>query len=241
MLHTITAFTILGILVLLVVPWGFLLFLAGFLFPRPIKQITYRTAQGWARIIILVTGCRVTVRGREHIPKKGPVCFASNHSGIFDIILFLAYAGRPAGFIAKIELAWVPAINFWILLLGGLFINRTDMRKSLKTIHRGGEVIKQGGAMIIFPEGTRSKGRGLLPFKAGSFRLATDAGSPVVPVAISGSYEMFEQQRRIRKTDVTITFCPVIDTASLAQEDRRQVLAARVEAAVAGALADAGT
>jgi 1-acyl-sn-glycerol-3-phosphate acyltransferase len=235
-LHTIFAFLILGIVALAVVPAGLVLFVVRFFFPKTAKLLTYRVAQGWAILIVKLTGCRITVKGREHVPRTGPVCIASNHCGIFDIILLLAYLGRPFGFVAKIELAWIPVINIWILLLGGQYINRKDMRKSIRTIGKSGETVRGGGVMIIFPEGTRSKGRGLLPFKAGSLRLATESGSPIVPVAIAGSYEVFEKKHLVQITPVAVTFCPIIETKGLPQEERRQVLADRVRDAVAGAL-----
>jgi 1-acyl-sn-glycerol-3-phosphate acyltransferase len=235
-IHTVFAFLILGTTAVAVMPPGLLLFVFGLLFPCAAKLLTYKIVQGWACLIIKLAGCRITVKGREHIPRKGPICIASNHCGIFDIILLLAYIGRPFGFVAKSELALVPVINIWILLLGGQYINRKNMRKSLKTIGKSGEKVRNGGVMIIFPEGTRSKGRGLLPFKAGSLRLATESGAPIVPVAIAGSYEVFEQKHLVQRVAVNVTFCPIIETKDLLQEERRQVLADRVRDAVAGAL-----
>ena len=235
--HTVFAFLIVGVTAVAVVPFGIILFVLRLFIPQTAKLFTYKIAQFWAHIIIKLTGCRVTAKGREHIPRKGPVCIASNHCGIFDIVLLLAYLGRPFGFVAKSELAFIPVINLWILLLGGQYINRKNIRKSIKTINRGGEKVKYGGAMIIFPEGTRSKGRGLLPFKAGSLRLATEAGAPIVPVAIAGSYEVFEKTRMVQRTPVSITFCPVIETKDLPPEERRHVLSGRVRDMIAAALA----
>jgi 1-acyl-sn-glycerol-3-phosphate acyltransferase len=240
-IHTVFAFLVLGIYAVAVVLPGLFLFVFAFLFPVTAKLLTYKIAQGWACLIIKLTGCRIMVKGREHIPRKGAVCIASNHCGVFDIILLLAYLGRPFGFVAKIELALIPVVNIWILLLGGQYINRKNMRKSIKTIGRSGEKVKGGGVMIIFPEGTRSKGRGLLPFKAGSLRIATDSGSPIVPVAIAGSYEVFEQKHLVQRIAVHVTFCPIIETQDLPPEERRQVLADRVRDAVAAALQDSGT
>jgi 1-acyl-sn-glycerol-3-phosphate acyltransferase len=235
-IHTLFVFLIIGLYAIVVALPGLALFVLSFFVSQPAKWLTYKIAQGWACLIIKLTGCRVTVKGRGHIPKKGSVCIASNHSGIFDIILLLAYLGRPFGFVAKIELALIPVVNMWILLLGGQYINRKNLRKSVKTINKGGEKVKGGGVMIIFPEGTRSKGRGLLPFKAGSLRLATESGAPIVPVSIAGSYEVFEQKGFLQRVPVSITFCPAIETKDLPQEERRQVLADRVRNAVSAAL-----
>jgi 1-acyl-sn-glycerol-3-phosphate acyltransferase len=234
--HTVFAFLIVGILAVAVVPPGIILFVLRLFIPQTSKLFTYKIAQFWAHVIIKLSGCRVTAKGREHIPRAGPVCIASNHCGIFDIVLLLAYLGRPFGFVAKSELAFIPVINIWILFLGGQYINRKNLRKSVQTIGRGVEKVKHGGVMIIFPEGTRSKGRGLLPFKAGSLRLATESGSPIVPVAIAGSYEVFEKKRLVQRTEVRITFCPVIETKGLLPEQRRQVLADQVRDAIAAAL-----
>jgi 1-acyl-sn-glycerol-3-phosphate acyltransferase len=239
-IHTVFVFLLLGLYAVVVVLPGLVLFVFSFFIPQTAKWLTYKIAQSWACLIIKVAGCRITVKGRAHIPKEGPVCIASNHCGVFDIILLLAYLGRPFGFVAKIELALIPVINMWILLLGGQFINRKNLRKSVRTISKGGEKVKGGGVMIIFPEGTRSKGRGLLPFKAGSLRLATESGSPIVPVAIAGSYEVLEQKGLVQRVPVSITFCPIIETKDLPPEERRQVLADRVRDAIANVLQTTG-
>ena len=192
------------------------------------KIIIYRLAQGWALSLFPVSGCEITVSGRENIPKKGGVCFVSNHCGFFDIALLLAYCGRPFGFVAKKELIYVPFVNLWIFMLGGLFIDRKNVKQAIKTINKGIKKIKTGGSMIIFPEGTRSKGRGLLPFHSGSLKLATQANAVIVPVAIDGSYEVFEKNKRVIASPVKISFLNSIDTSSLSAEEKKQVLSDRV-------------
>jgi 1-acyl-sn-glycerol-3-phosphate acyltransferase len=200
------------------------------------SHVIYRIAQGWARMMIFLTGCKVTVSGRGNIPKKNGMCFVSNHGSIFDILLILAYAGRPFGFIAKKELAYIPLFDLWILLLGGLFIDRKNIRNAVKTINSGIERIKAGGAMIIFPEGHRSRDQGLLSFHPGSLKLATQAEAPIVPVAILGSYEVFEKNYRVHSVPVGISFGDPIATANIPLEERKQVLANRTHEIIAGML-----
>jgi 1-acyl-sn-glycerol-3-phosphate acyltransferase len=196
----------------------------------------YRVAQGWARFMIALIGCKVTVRGRENIPAKGGICFVSNHGSIFDILLILAYAGRPFGFVAKKELSFIPLLNLWIYLLGGSFIDRKNIRRAVKSIDRGIKRIKDGGGMIIFPEGRRSRGQGLLPFHPGSLKLATKAEAPIVPVALSGSYDVFERHYRVAAAPVGISFGPPIPTANLPLEDRKQALAEKTRDLIAAML-----
>ncbi|MDR0301042.1 MAG: 1-acyl-sn-glycerol-3-phosphate acyltransferase [Treponema sp.] len=212
-----------------VVPFGLIATLFHAIgFRKSMKQAVYRIAQGWGLAIIKISGCKVTVTGRENIPKKGGVCFVSNHCGYFDIVLLLAYSGRLVGFVAKKELIFIPFLNMWIYMLGGLFIDRSTPRKASRTINKGVERIKAGGGLIIFPEGHRSKGRGLLPFHPGSLKLATMAEAPIVPTVLEGSYEIFEKTKRFVKTDMKVTFCEPIETASLPSTDRKLILSDRI-------------
>ncbi|MDR0465588.1 MAG: 1-acyl-sn-glycerol-3-phosphate acyltransferase, partial [Treponema sp.] len=191
MINTILAVLYFIFSLVFLLPFGLI---AGFFYLFGLRKIMslliYLIAKGWAIVTIKVAGCTLTVKGRENIPKKGGVCFVSNHDGYFDIVLLLAFCGRPFGFIAKKELLFIPFLNVWIYLLGGLFIDRGNIRKAVRTINKGVQRIKSGGGMVIFPEGHRAKGRGLLPFHPGSLKLATAAEAPIVPVAIEGSYEV---------------------------------------------------
>ncbi|MCL2802153.1 MAG: 1-acyl-sn-glycerol-3-phosphate acyltransferase [Treponema sp.] len=233
MIKTTLSFIYLVIAMILLIPIGFLagiFFLLGL--RKAMKVVIYKLAQGWARSLIFIARCKITVKGRENIPRKTPVCFVSNHCGYFDILLLLAYCGRPFGFVAKKELLLVPFLNIWIFLLGGLFIDRTNVRKAIRTINEGAQRIRAGGAMIIFPEGHRSKGRGLLPFHPGSLKLATMAEAPIVPIAIEGSYEVLEKNKRVCSVPVNISFLPLIETANLPSEDKKQILSDRIYSAI---------
>jgi 1-acyl-sn-glycerol-3-phosphate acyltransferase len=222
---------------IIVTPLGMAAFLLSFLgLKKQMSFAMYKIAQGWARLIILLSGCRLSVRGLENIPKKGGICFVANHGSIFDIPLLLAYAGRPFGFIAKKELIWVPFINMWISVLGGFFLDRKNIRSAIKTIDKGIQNIRKGGAMIIFPEGHRSRGQGLLPFKAGAFKLATQSDAVIVPVAIRGSYAIFEQTGVVQSVAVSLAFTRTVDTAALPKADRKQHLADNVYALIAESL-----
>ena len=221
------AFTVFA-LVAFLIP-GLPAFFLGFLgLKKPMSWVVYSLGHFWSIVMIAITGCTLKVEGRDHVPKQGGVCLVSNHSGVVDIFLALAYIGRPFGFIAKKELSYIPLLNLWILILGGLFIDRKNIRKALKTINHGIQRIQKGEAMLIFPEGTRSKGRGLLPFKSGAVKLATNSKAPIVPIAISGSFEVFEKNYRVNAAPVRVVFCPPINTADMSPEDRRHKLADQV-------------
>jgi 1-acyl-sn-glycerol-3-phosphate acyltransferase len=236
-IKTAAVFAVTGFTAIVFIPLGCCAFVAGlFGLKRPMSVFLYKVGQIWAQALIGLTGCRMTVEGLENIPKKGGCCFVANHVGIFDIMLALAYAGRPFGFIAKKELGYIPGINIWILLLGGLFIDRKRPRKALATINRGVNSLKSGGGMLIFPEGTRSRGRGLGPFLPGAFRLAAQSGAVIVPVAITGSYEVFEKNHRVNAVPVFLSFLPPLETGAMPPEEKKQNLAGHVRGLIAEAL-----
>ncbi|MDR3275735.1 MAG: 1-acyl-sn-glycerol-3-phosphate acyltransferase [Treponema sp.] len=239
-----------GLYMLLLLPLGLIAFLLTLLGLRKSMTLFVSTiGRLFGRMLIALVGCPIRVSGQEHIPRKGGVCFVSNHGSIFDAVLLLAYTGRPIGFIAKKEFSLVPLLNIWILLIGGLFVDRQSARKAVGTIHEGVRRLKDGGGMIIFPEGHRSRGQGLLPFRPGSFKLATMSEAPIVPVAITGSYDVFEREGIVRKSPVTVSFCAVVNTAEIPREERRQVLVTRthevireaMEAAVPGSTGSSAT
>jgi 1-acyl-sn-glycerol-3-phosphate acyltransferase len=237
LLRTVIIFLALSITILFFIPLGLLTFVLRCLGLRQLMDIwVYQIARLWARMILKISGCRLTVSGREFIPKKGGVCFVSNHVGIFDIVLALALIGRPFGFIAKKELLILPLINIWIALLGGLFIDRAHPRKALKTINKGVERLKAGGSMLIFPEGHRSRGQGLQPFHPGSLKLAAQSGVPIVPIAITGSYEVFEKNYMVHPVPVRVVFSPTIVTADIPHEERKKRLSDQVYAVIEAAL-----
>ena len=219
------------------IPFGIPAFILSFLgLRRPMSWFIYKLAQSWARAAILITGCAMQVEGKENIPRQDGVCFVSNHVGLFDIVLALAYVGRPFGFIAKKELLYLPFINMWIYILGGLFIDRKNIRSAIGTINRGIQKIQSGGGVLIFPEGTRSKGRGLLPFRSGAIRLATHSGAPIVPIAITGSFDVFEKHYWVHAVPVRMVFCPPISTAEISPDDRKYKLAGEVRSTIETAL-----
>ncbi len=223
-LRTIVAVLVLIAAIFGLTPFALIAFILSFLgLKKPMALFTYRMAQGWAKLTIFLTGCPFTVKGHENIPQKEGVCFVSNHVGLFDILLALAEIGRPFGFVAKKELLLVPFINIWIWLLGGLFIDRKNLKKARRTMDEGIRRIKNGGGMIIFPEGTRSKGR-------------TQAEAVIIPVAISGSYDVFEKTGLVRKVPISMIFGEPIPTAEIPPEERKQILSDRVYGIIEEAL-----
>lgn len=209
------------------------------LYQRPttneIRHEIFKTPQRVSEKVIKSTRTEVNVSGREKIP-EGPVLYVANHQGLFDILAFLGYLGKPVGFIAKKEINKLPIIRKWMGLLNCVFIDRDDRRQSMKAINQGIENLKAGHSLVIFPEGTRSRGESLHDFKPGSLRLAIKANVPIVPVTINGTYRMLEEGKgRIKGSTISMVIHKPIfpkDYESLKSSDLAQQLQETVESAL---------
>lgn len=173
-------------------------------------SLIHTLPKNWARGFLKHSGCKVSVKGTENIP-DGPVLFVANHEGNFDVPVLIGYIPKPFGFISKIEVKKLPIISGWMETMGCVFIDRKDRRSSVQSIRDGIQKLKDGHSILVFPEGTRSKGGEMAKFKAGSLRMAKDSKVPIVPVMIHGTANIFEKNNnRIRPGHITLEVLPAI-------------------------------
>ena len=140
---------------------------------------------------------RVTIEahGMEKLPREDGFILFPNHQGLYDVLAFLESCPRPLSFVIKKEARNIILLKQVLDALGGLSIDRDDIRQSMKVINTMTEEVKKGRNFLIFPEGTRSKmGNKLLDFKPGSFKSATKAKCPIVPCAIIDSFVPFDEK-----------------------------------------------
>ena len=107
--------------------------------------------------------------------------------------------------------------------LGCYFLKRDSLKDGLKGILYGADRIKKGFPMVLFPEGTRSKGPEMNEFKKGGLKLATKAKAWAVPVSIQGTYRVLEQTGRIRPTWIAIRFHTPINTTTLTSAEENSL------------------
>ncbi|TDM13255.1 lysophospholipid acyltransferase family protein [Macrococcus lamae] len=149
-------------------------------------------SRNWARRVLESAGVTVTVTG-NNTDNGQPVLFVSNHEGNFDIPVLMYAIDKPFGFVSKVEVRKIPFLHRWMMLLNCIYLDRSNRRSSLQMIKDGVQSLQEGHSVMIFPEGSRSKGSGLQEFKSGSFKLAKSAGVSIVPVAVSGTSKIMEQ------------------------------------------------
>lgn len=148
---------------------------------RPLQmRLGSRVCQLWARGMLRVLGVRAVVDGP---PPPREAFVASNHVSWLDILVIAAW--RPTTFIAKKEVAHIPAIGFFAGLVGTLFLDRESRRDAHRLAQDLQTLLHGGAGVTLFPEGYCADGASLLPFRASLFAPAAQLALPCVPVAIS--------------------------------------------------------
>lgn len=133
--------------------------------------------------------------GVENIPNENGFMLFPNHQGMYDMLALVGTCPQPLSAVAKIEVSKVIFLKQVLQCVKGLYIDRNDVRQSMKIILQVTDQVKLGRNYVIFAEGTRSKnGNNTIDFKGGSFKAATKAKCPIVPVALVNSFEPFDSK-----------------------------------------------
>lgn len=139
----------------------------------------------------------IVFNGVSNLPSKSGYLITPNHQGRFDPVALICGSDEPLRFVLKKELMKNKIVKkvsercrFWPM-------DRGNIRQSLEVILNVAKALKEKDNCVIFPEGTRSKkGNELLDFKGGSFKAATKAKAPIVPVCIEDSYKVFDSNTK---------------------------------------------
>lgn len=183
----------------------------------------YRMAQVMCKGILKIMGARVDVQGKETLKDIGTSVYMGTHKSYLDIVIMIMLIDEPLIFIGKAEVDHIPFIRSWFKSIGGLPMKREDIRQSFKVILEAIDKLEAGYSVAIFPEGTRTIGIEMGEFKAGSFKLATKANVPIVPIAMQNTFKLLEEKRRIRPADIYVNIGEMIDVPNLTSEKKRTI------------------
>ncbi|KAI9125801.1 hypothetical protein K1719_003219 [Acacia pycnantha] len=187
--YAVTAFTAIFIFILMLVGHPFVI-----LFDRYRRKYHHFVAKIWSTLTV-TPFYKVNFVGLENLPPQDtPVVYVSNHQSFLDIYTLLTL-GRSFKFISKTSIFLYPIIGWAMFLLGMIPLNRSDRRSQMDCLKRCMDLIKKGGSVFFFPEGTRSKDGKLGPFKKGAFSVATKTNVPVVPITIIGTGQIMPAGR----------------------------------------------
>ena len=160
--------------------------------------------------------CGFTVTGRQYEPRVGPVIVVSNHLSDLDPLVVGSALRRPTRFMAKEELFTPPLVRWWVTACGAFPVRRGEPdRRAIRTAL---EILRGGGVLVMFPEGTRGRDRTLRPPEPGAAMLALRSGAPILPVAVLGTDLVFPRDaRRLRPSRITVRIGPPIRTDGAGQ------------------------
>ncbi|MCA9604794.1 MAG: 1-acyl-sn-glycerol-3-phosphate acyltransferase [Myxococcales bacterium] len=149
-----------------------------------------RHERRWARWVAEGTGIDVETHGVERLDPKGPYVLMANHQSHVDIVALFNALPMVPGFLAKAELRRIPVFGRAMAAGGHVFVERGEHARAVAAIDEAAAAIRQGATIVLFPEGTRSRRREVMPFKKGGFHLALLAGVPIVPIGIRGTADI---------------------------------------------------
>lgn len=149
---------------------------------------------------------KIDAHGVENLPKESGFIMTPNHQGLYDTLAIMDAINVPFSVVAKKEVANIPFLKQIFACVKAFMLDREDVRQAMKVIVAVTEEVKKGRNYIIFPEGTRSKeGNKIGSFKGGSFKSATKARCPIVPVALIDSFKPFDS-KSIKQCTVQVHF-----------------------------------
>lgn len=206
------------------IPMYFVQYIAGKINPHSQFKIAQAVAAGTFKLILFISGVKVTVSGLENVPKNQAVLYVCNHRSNFDILIGYSTVPTLTSFVAKKEMEKIPCIRIWMRYMKCLFLDRDNIKEGLKTILLGIDQMKKGYSVFIMPEGTRNHGEHILPFHEGSFKLAEKSGCPIVPIAMTNTDDIFENHLPwIKSAHVKVQYGKPIYINQLEKEEKKRI------------------
>lgn len=189
----------------------------------------------WFNLLHKIVGLKLIQRGLHHAPTPNNSVYISNHQSVFDFVTDPGMLRPRTVSLGKRDLLIVPFFGLLYWITGNILINREDKSKARDTIKQVAEAIHQRDLSVwVYPEGTRSNGRGLLPFKTGAFRMAIEAGVPITPMCTSTTHNKIGLNRLDNGVVITEMLEP-IDVSQYSLNDARaladhchQLMAAKI-------------
>ncbi len=213
---------------------AFAIFLATLPFDRR-RLVLHLYSCAWGTLYLVANPLwRLQVEGREKLPWRGPAVLVANHLSLLDILALYGLF-RPFKWVAKAELFRVPIVGWTLAINDYVRVWRGDTDSVRTMLERCRRHLARGTPVLLFPEGTRSRDGRLQRFKDGAFRLALDAGCPVFPIAVSGTFEALPASGLSIKGAMRATV-RVLDPISPADHPSVAALREAARSAIAAAL-----
>jgi len=188
----------------------------------------------WARMVSWGYGISTSLHGKERIVPGVSYILVPNHGSIIDPLVLGPglYAGSLFfRWVMKRELLQIPLFGWGLKTLGAVELDRSNSNSGLTLLQRARDRLKDGWSLVIFPEGTRTRDGELLPFKRGTFVLAIQTGTPILPITTNGTFRILPRgTMMIKPGHVTVTVGNPILTRGLTRKDIPRLMERTYEA-----------
>ncbi len=173
----------------------------------------------WGKFILFISGTRVNIKGLPHIKPDQSYVVVANHQSTYDILVVYGYMPLDFKWVIKKELRKLPFVGYACHKMGHIFVDRSNREASIAAMKEAKKRLVHGTSVFFFPEGTRSNGKDLKPFKKGAFKMAKDLGLPILPLSIANANQVMPSQSlRIVPGVITLTFHEPIGTEIVERE-----------------------
>ena len=185
-----------------------------------------RIARFWARAMVGLSGCSLTVRGVENLRKHPAAVYASNHTSYMDTPVIFAALPFQFRILAKKELWPIAFIGWYLDRSGQIPIDTVNPHTTLSSLGVGVKALRSGMSLFVFPEGKRTPNGELQTFLSGAAYLAIRAQVPLVPLALSGVYDLLPiHTRHLYPRELTLTAGEPIETKGMTPRQTNELTA----------------
>ena len=186
----------------------------------------HRIARFWARAMVFLAGCSVRILGAENLRKAPVAVYASNHTSYMDTPVIFASLPFQFRILAKKELWPIAFIGWYLGRSGQIPIDTVNPHSTLSSLGVGVKALRSGMSLFVFPEGKRTPNGELQTFLSGAAYLAIRAQVPLVPLALSGVYDLLPiHTRHLYPGELTLTAGEPIDTKGMTPRQTEQLTA----------------
>ena len=176
----------------------------------------HRIARVWARVCVRISGSRLAVRGAENLRKHRVAVYAANHTSYMDTPVVFAALPFQFRILAKKELWSMPFIGWYLNRSGQIPIDTSNSHAALSSLSAGVKALRSGMPLFVFPEGSRTPDGDLQAFLSGAAFLAIRAQVPLIPVALTGVYDLLPiHTRHFYPGELEMTVGTPIDTTGM--------------------------
>ncbi|MEM5478808.1 1-acylglycerol-3-phosphate O-acyltransferase [Pseudoalteromonas fuliginea] len=192
---------------------------------RPFHPNNVHIIAGWFGSMAKMIGVKLVLTRHKDAVDIGPAVYVANHQNSYDLFTVPAMVPKNCVSLGKKSLKWIPFFGQLYWLSGNILIDRANRSKAAGTISKAAEKIKKDGLSVwVFAEGTRSYGRGLLPFKTGAFHTAMSAEVPIIPVCMNTTHKTIKLNRWDNGTIYIEMLAPIsLDESISAREHAQNV------------------